>query len=203
MARDALPPPFRVLPLRASMDLGAESKVCGLSAEDRDHGIVRARLNAEKLLTVEDLDPGSTLDEVLAERARDLVRRQLPARGAPARIAIYCDRRRDAEAVADRLRKQSTGQRPEPAVILLAGGERLHERTMADDRLKKHGLIGGGDAFRELPVFLVATEAGEVGIDLDADHTDPPRGRTVATCVPASGDAHRINKIESIYQTNG
>ena len=34
----------------------------------------------------------------------------------------------------------------------------------------EHGLIGDGAAARSVPVFLVATSAGEVGVDLDADH---------------------------------
>ena len=170
MARGPVPPPLRMLPMRAPSGHGAEPGICGLSADDRRHGIVRARLDAEKRLTVEDLEPGSTLDEVMAERARDLMHDEISTGGGCARIAIYCDRRRVAEAVADRLRKRSTKESLETEVILLAGEERMRERGLAGDRLEAHGLIAGGDAVREVPVFLVATSAGEVAIDLEADH---------------------------------
>ena len=55
-------------------------------------------------------------------------------------------------------------------MILFVGGRRVRERQEAADELRNHGLVGDGAAARSVPVFLVATSAGEVGVDLDADH---------------------------------
>ncbi len=76
---------------------------------------------------------------------------------------------------------------------LFVGARRIHERSKAEDRLKALGFIEGGEPLTppdyagaggqlclelngdkppalERPVFLISTSAGEVGVDLDADH---------------------------------
>jgi len=54
---------------------------------------------------------------------------------------------------------------------LLVGQRRVHERDGLSSWLDKHGFTGGSNqAPPEKPTFLIATAAGEVGIDLDADH---------------------------------
>ena len=75
-----------------------------------------------------------------------------------------------AEKVADTLRKRARKEAVEAEVILFVGGRRVHEREQADQQLKEHGLISGRDSAPKAPVFLAATSAGEVGVDLDADH---------------------------------
>ncbi len=55
-------------------------------------------------------------------------------------------------------------------VELLVGGRRVRERQQAAERLASLGFMAGTGAARQTATFLFATAAGEVGIDLDADH---------------------------------
>ena len=165
------PPPFRVLPLSATLGdaSGAESPFT-LDDDDWANEIVRARLEASKTLTIEDIDKDAQLDGVLAERAWGLMRDESGAAARPARTLIYCKSRKVAEKVAEALRKQARKEAFEAEVILFVGGRRVYEREQAARQLKKHGLIAGSDAVPKAPIFVVATSAGEVGVDLDTDH---------------------------------
>ena len=169
-ANSAFPPPFRVLPLSATLKREPDSEPFGLECDDWADETVRARLGARKSLTVEDLVSGSNLHEALAERAWQMMQAETLTAEKPPRVAIYCDRRTDAEKAAKILGKRAEKEAVELTVILFAGGRRIYERQEAAERLKHHGLIGDGEAARRVPVFLVATSAGEVGVDLDTDH---------------------------------
>ena len=168
-ARNGLPPPFRVLPLSATLGLDSEMEPFSLNCRDEANDTVRTRLEARKSLRVRDLPPGATLEQALADEAWALMQAQSAA-GAPPAVAVYCDRREHAEKVAASLRKRAGKDEPRPVAILLVGSRRVHEREKADTDLRKLGLVGDGKAGRCAPVFLVATAAGEVGVDLDADH---------------------------------
>ena len=165
------PPPLRMLPLSATLgDASGAEPSFTLDDDDRANGIVRARLEASKTLTIEDLDRDARLEDMLTERAWDLMRKEGDAASRPLRILVYCNRRKVAEKVADTLRKRARKEALEAVVILFVGGRRVYEREQAAWQLEEHGLIAGGDSAPKAPVFLVATSAGEVGVDLDADH---------------------------------
>ena len=168
IARDTLPPQLRVLPLFASPRC-VESDAFGLNADDRADETVRRRLDAEKLLSIEDLDDGRRLDTALAERAYTTMQ-EASAGGDSARIAIFCDCPRAAAQVALNLRSRLKKERLDTAVIDLSCDRRVHEHSAATETLKEYGLLAGSDAAPAIPVFLVATAAGEVAVDLDADH---------------------------------
>ena len=172
MARGALPPRLRVLPLLAS-PRNVEPQAIGLDADDRKDETVRQRLEAEKTLHVEDLDDASTLVAALAERALIVMRRERSASRGSVRIAIFCDRRRDAALIARHLRKLLKNERqeaPEAAVLIVAGDRRTREHSAMGRRLREHGLLAGSEAASKKLVFLIATEPAELGVDLDADH---------------------------------
>ena len=169
-ACNGFPPPFRVLSLSATLGSDTERKPFGLDHDDWANETVRSRLESRKSLTVGDLDAGSSLADVLAGRAWDVMQAESATAAKPPGVVVYCNRRKDAEAVADSLRKRPGKEEPRSDVILFVGGRRVRERRDAADQLKDYGLIGDHDARRSNPVFLVATSAGEVGVDLDADH---------------------------------
>ncbi|MGJ5180700.1 type I-G CRISPR-associated helicase/endonuclease Cas3g [Bradyrhizobium oligotrophicum] len=172
---DADIPPFRLLSLSATSRApsGGRGATSGddppadtfrLDEDDRHHPIVARRLGAAKALTIHDaFDGKATLVDELAERAWALGR-------TPARVLVYCDSRDDAEATRKRIEKLAKSSRI--ATELLVGQRRVHEREGLQHWLEQHGFTGGsGDSQPpEAPTFLVATAAGEVGIDLDADH---------------------------------
>lgn len=177
---DEVPPPFRVLPLSATLSSASGSDEPftlrkGGEGDDPDDDwadkTARQRLDASKTLTVEDAAPGSSIEDALAERAWRLAQEMAEAPGQAIRTLIYCDKRTAAEKVADDLRRRAKEADSKPAVILFVGGRRVHEREEAAKELQDHGLIASsGDQRPDAPVFLVATSAGEVGVDLDADH---------------------------------
>ena len=171
MADEQFPPPFRVLPLSATLGMGSDHDQFYLDGDDRADAIIRERLEARKSLEVEDLEfTKIKLDRMLAERAWNLMQKQCSDAEAPPRIVIYCDLRKDAEQVADNLRKSARKEKSQAHVILFVGGRRVRERQKVAEELKEYGFFGDIEALRSVPVFLVATSAGEVGVDLDANH---------------------------------
>jgi len=135
-------------------------------ADGEVEGVVARRLGAEKRLRrVTQVDPKKRPDE-LTSLVRALVERH-----GPKRYLVFCDRRADAEATA-RLLTTGAGRADAggPEVELLVGGRRARERTEAAERLEALGFLAGKKPPRDHAAILVATSAGEVGVDLDADH---------------------------------
>jgi CRISPR-associated endonuclease/helicase Cas3 len=190
----ALIPPFRLLSLSAT-GRQTDATTLTLSDSDRNHPIVNKRLTAKKALSIVDLantpeataapddgndaagaeeatkrKKGPRLADVLAGQAWELTEQG----SAQVRCLVFCNARKDAADVADELRKlaKSTGA-TEPTIELLVGARRVRERTMVATWLVEHGFVERKDGTRAEPrgpTFLVATSAGEVGVDMDADH---------------------------------
>lgn len=159
-----LVPPLHLMALSATGESTADA--FALADEDKKDDFVSTRLAATKSLTF--LAADGKLDEQLARAAQAL------AETHGGRIAIFCTSREVAQKVAARL-DDKKAKRPEGAVVLLAGARRVKEREDARRGLVAAGFLtpGLGDADTPIlpgPTFLVATAAGEVGIDLDADH---------------------------------
>lgn len=158
-----LVPPFRLMSLSATGKHADNAFT--LEAEDQGDEFVRERLTAAKHLTI--LPATGKLDEQLVRQARDL------ADGLGGRIAIFCNSREMAQKVVEEL-KDKKAKRPDGSVVLLAGARRVKEREQARTELVVAGFLPANEdndmAPLPDPTFLVATAAGEVGIDLDADH---------------------------------
>ncbi len=162
-----LVPPFKLLSLSATgrEDRANNKEVFRLSSDDMADETVKKRLDARKRLTVQVLDDAPQLVSKLFELAWGLGTEQ-----GPARVLIYCDRREDALNVRDEICKKFKKENREGVSKLLVGGRRVFEREALFDWLKQHGLFGDIGRPPEQPTFLIATSAGEVGVDLDADH---------------------------------
>lgn len=162
----ALIPRFTLLSLSAT---GRETGSTSLTLTDADHRdpVVSKRLNAKKSLTSVDLATDSPLASELAKQAWMLTNQG----SDPVRCLIFCSARKDATNVASELRSLAqSASAPKPTVELFVGARRVRERIHARDALARLGFLAGTSANRERAVFLVATSAGEVGVDLDADH---------------------------------
>ena len=172
---DSITPPFRLMSLSATGrdDVSETSPgvVFPLIAEDREETEVRRRLLACKRLEVTELDAGTNLAESLAERAVEV-----GCTAPVSRVLVCCDRRRDAvevKALIDkecRRRHKSREIDGEHASELLVGERRVRERADLERWLDERGFLGAARGRSSAPVFLVATSAGEVGVDLNADH---------------------------------
>lgn len=110
---------------------------------------------------------GPKLADVLAKQAWELTTQG----SAPVRCLVFCNSRKDATAVAAELRTLAKSAiAPEATIELFVGGRRVKERTQARDALARLGFLAGKAVSLERSAFLIATSAGEVGVDLDADH---------------------------------
>ena len=158
-------PPFKLLSLSATgrEDGTGRKVVFRLSNEQQQDEAVRKRLEARKRLTIQVFDDAPKLVPQLAERAWSLGK-------GPTRVLVYCDRREDAEKVKGEIGKKFKKEKREPVSELLVGGRRVFEREKLSDWLQEHGFFGDAEGSPEQPTFLIATSAGEVGVDLDADH---------------------------------
>ena len=183
-------PPFRVLSLSATGRTTVEAHTANifrLAEEDGLEPLVRQRFTARKRLKVIELDDPKVLPARLAARAVELGRQRratsvLPlfdssGSNDPARVLVYCDSRADAVRVKAQIDKACgltarTGRNAdsEGASELLVGERRVYERKALEQWLERYGFLGGAETAPVAPTFLVATSAGEVGVDLDADH---------------------------------
>jgi CRISPR-associated endonuclease/helicase Cas3 len=159
-AQQSDPRPLKVFALSAT---SREKADFTLSADDEQHSAVRARLSARKGLRVIELDDKKALPERAAKAAVSL----------EGRIVVFLSSLEHVEKVVAALRKAKK------KVVVLTGTLRGAER----DNLVKSPIFA-----RFLPeppaditptqgdVYLVATSAGEVGIDISGDHlvTDLP-----------------------------
>lgn len=118
----------------------------------------RKRLTAGKWLTLEKAAKDN-LVEAMAARAVEL--------GAGAqRVIVFANSRKTAQAIAASIEKKNGKDGPKPE--LLVGARRVFEREgLKDDPVFKRFSVEEPPG--EGPAFLVATSAGEVGVDLDAD----------------------------------
>ena len=164
-------PSFELMSLSATgRDLNTvvhdNSAIFRLEPNDRNDSLVNKRLSASKCLRLcDDVEP-TKLASSLAERALTI-----GTRDGPARVIVYCDRRKDADKVKKQidkhLKKQGSG-----ASELMVGARRVFEREKLSNWLKSHGFIeqhGSPTDDPRQPKFLIATSAGEVGVDMDAD----------------------------------
>lgn len=174
----ALVPKFQLLPLSAT---GRRQTARPFVLEEKDFrnpddAIVLKRLFAEKRLTL--LEQGDKkLEDTLTEQAWALalsVQEQNTGEEVktvfkPVRVIVYCNSRDVAEKTKTTLDEKAKKTVAEGRTELFVGARRVRERSDAERRLKELGFLAGAGK-QTAPAFLVATSAGEVGIDLDADH---------------------------------
>lgn len=168
-------PPFnwhlQLISLSATGTQAAPGTVFSLTDDLwRSDPIARKRFTARKELT---LHESGQLEKNLAERAWALSGPEV----TPRRVLIFCNSRLSAQKVHDDLSKRLEKRRRQrkeamdgwkSPIELLVGQRRVFERDQVADRLADLGFLEPSAPPLE-PTFLVATAAGEVGVDLDAD----------------------------------
>ena len=175
-ARAREPRPMRVLQLSATQRADSRD-VLTLDAADLDHELVRQRLNAAKRLT---LEPGDL---------NTIVQRALAYRDQRRRVLIYVWAPGYARDVANRVVAELGDDR----VGLLTGTIRGYERDeLVNKPLFANFRAREGRETLDASEYLIATAAGEVGVDLvtgpgsgrkrPADSlAGPPPGRSTTT----------------------
>lgn len=155
------PRPLKVLALSAT---GRSEPDFALGDEDLHNATVNKRLHARKGVQLHLIDDRKELPERIAAKAAEL----------EGKVVVFLSSVDQAEKCAQALRKSKKSN-----VATLTGTMRGAER---DDLVKDEVFarflprFSDGVTPREGTVFLVATSAGEVGIDISADHlvTDLP-----------------------------
>ncbi|MGH7287528.1 MAG: helicase-related protein, partial [Myxococcota bacterium] len=150
---------FRVVALTATPRGDGEEGLV-LTDADRKHAEVRKRIKAKKGIVFLPVDDDKKLPERVAERA-------LKHKNSGQAILVFLRKLEDVEKVAGQLAKTSTAQ-------ALTGTMRGLER----DALAKDDAVFARflpEVKRVAPpekgtVYLVCTSAGEVGVDMSADH---------------------------------
>jgi CRISPR-associated endonuclease/helicase Cas3 len=159
-------PPFKLMALSATGTAHWGTSF-GLQPADVDHPIVLRRLHAAKRLSIQPLEGG---DALLAEALANRVWSLTEEGKAPVRCIVFCDAREDAKSAMVALEKLARNAKQAVDTELFVGARRVFEREDAATRLKELGFIASTSTVRGRPAFLFATSAGEVGVDLDADH---------------------------------
>jgi CRISPR-associated endonuclease/helicase Cas3 len=164
---DCEPRRVRVLELSATQRRGQrDAKPLTLTPEDeadRETGtIVKQRLDATKDLRLHDNSGTTDIVPKLVELARS-------HETTPSKVLIYVRSPEDAQKVAKQL-KQELRDQANKRVALLTGTIRGHERDRLVNENPVYRALLNHQAAVAQTVYLVSTSAGEVGIDLDADH---------------------------------
>jgi CRISPR-associated endonuclease/helicase Cas3 len=164
--------PLRVMALSAT---GREQADFTLSAEDEKHDVVRRRLDAKKGLRLHFIDDKKELPDRVAAQAT----------ARDGKVIVFLSSVDHVEKCAATLRKAKK------KVVTLTGTMRGRER----DELVRHPIFA-----RFLPrppedldlqdgtVYLIATSAGEVGIDISADHL-------ISDLPPLDALAQRLGRV--------
>lgn len=163
-------PAFRLMSLSATRRTDVAGTFRLIDADFDD--VVMQRLNACKRLSIENLADGEKLPERLAKEAWTLSQDGTAA----VRVIVFCNSREDAATARSAVEKLIAAARKDgelaeqPETELFVGGRRVLERQAAADWLRSRGFIAGTKEKPTHAVFVFATSAGEVGVDLDADH---------------------------------
>ncbi len=154
------PRPVRVMELSATQRVQNATAAFTLTEEDKEDS-VDERLRAVKRLHFE---PGAENEDAAIAKVVELALRY---KDEHKRVLVYVRRPRDARRIADELAKATDRLR----IALLTGTVRGYERDVfAETTLFKGFRSDPERPPPEATEYLVATSAGEVGVDLDADH---------------------------------
>lgn len=152
--------PIAVLELSATVSDTANREVFGLNPEDEQDDLVHQRLNAQKSLRLHESE--------LADLPETITQLAFEHEAKASKVLIYVRSPETAKKVIAALKKR-VGTRADERIGLLTGTIRGYER----DRMLKEPIYKAlldSESSVEKTIYLVSTSAGEVGIDLDADH---------------------------------
>jgi CRISPR-associated endonuclease/helicase Cas3 len=156
-----------VRPIRV-MELSATRRESGgnaftLESEDEQDSVVRERITATKRLYLHEIHPDT------GEVTKKIVERAIAHEESRCKVLVYVRTPDHVKKVVSELGK-ALGTNADGRVASLTGTMRGYERDslVKDDPVFR--AMMDPTAAVEHTVYLVSTSAGEVGIDLDADH---------------------------------
>jgi len=130
------------------------------------------RLTAAKRLVFQPLPESEHIADALARHAWSLSSNGVEAK----KVIVFSDKRDDVVRTKEAVEELAKGDKKQGIASakietqLLVGGRRVHEREGTAQWLEDHSFVAGAKSHPSCATFVFATSAGEVGIDLDADH---------------------------------
>ncbi len=155
------PRPVRVIEMSATRRTAGKAARFGLEAEDEEDEVAKQRLGAKKCLQLTPVRDGR-----VEQRLAELAWRH---EGAGVKVLIYARTPERAQKSAEIIRNRlgvPSGER----VALLTGTMRGYERDRLVKESRVYRAFLNSESTVAETVYLVSTSAGEVGVDLDADH---------------------------------
>lgn len=146
--------PVHLLALTATSR--SEAAPFTLTDTDRANPTVKKRVDAVKRLSLVALGEEDKLEERITEKAKSL-------NGA---VLVFVHSVESALKIVEALDKGEHKGRVIPLTGTMRGEER--DELVKDSRFQR--FLGGDGSTNRPPVFLVCTSAGEVGVNLSADH---------------------------------
>lgn len=151
-----------LLPLSATQRASTDA-VFSLDDVDRANPQVQLRLNAEKWMMLhEAVEEGDAYAAAIASHTSKRVK------DGAGRVVVYLDSREQVQKAREAFGKLAKDEKLDVDTELLVGARRVFERGQVADWLVAHGFHGDHAAPKRGVLF--ATSAGEVGVDLDAEH---------------------------------
>jgi len=166
------PRPIYVMELTATSRGGTGPALNLLSEDEADPvtgEVVKNRLDAVKTLRLHTVQVNLGDSRVRERAVETLVELAMQHRDAKAKVLIYVRSPEDAGKVIKSLEKK-IGEDANNRTALLTGTLRGHERDKLVEESPVYRDFLNAAASVEHTAWLVSTAAGEVGIDLDADH---------------------------------
>lgn len=162
--------PLRVIELTATSRGHVEA--FGLTEADYTHEVVRQRVRALKKLHLHALDDDKKVADELAKKAKEFADQKRA-------VLVFARTVEDVLKIAEKL--------PSDRVLTLTGTMRGRERDrLVEEPIFQRFLPGG--ASDEPTVYLVCTAAGEVGVNISADHL-------ISDLTPFDSMAQRLGRV--------
>jgi len=165
------PKPVHVLELSAT-SRGGKGTILKLEPEDEKDKVVQERLNAAKRVRLQEVEINAqdSPRNVIKKTVERLVDLSLKHKDAQAKVLIYVRSPEAAQEVLRSLNIRLGHETSEARVALLTGTIRGHERDQLVRTNPVYRAFLQPDVHVDHTLYLVSTSAGEVGIDIDADH---------------------------------
>lgn len=159
--KDCEPRPIHVMELSATQRTSEEDdNTIRLDTTDEEDSIVVERIDAIKRMRLYECEK--------KQRIQNIVDLAYCHNDSQVRVLIYVRTPRDAQSVESKLRRKL---KADQRIALLTGTIRGYERDkLATKNPVYRQFLHQEDGSLAETVYLISTSAGEVGIDLDADH---------------------------------
>lgn len=162
-----LPNRWQVVPMSATAD--TKGKRFTLSSEDREHSVLRRRLQASKPITCEEVKVSGAEGVRRRQFAEAIAKRAIEATTDGCAIGIVVNRVATALEIYNFVSDALSKKAPNAQVELATGRMRPLDRDALDKRLSERVASGRKRSPEEPPLIVVATQCIEAGADYDFD----------------------------------